>query len=395
MVWPMARPLTRLQGQRVALVTNIPRPYRIPLYETLSQQIVRQGGMFKVLFYSDPQRHARRQEAHTPPGQFASASVAGLEIPLGYERILALPTALLPTLQRDRPTAVISGTFGPVGYLTWLYTRMTGIPYIQWSGATCVTEGPGLSRARLTQGWLARRARSSITYGTAARDYLVQLGARHERVVVGVNTVDTAWFAHEAYQAQARAAQLKAQHGLAGVQLLYVGSLIERKGLGRVLEALAHVDQSLSWQLHIVGGGPDEDALQARAATLGLLPHMHFWGAQPSSQLPLFYALADVFLFPSLEEVWGLVLNEAMACGLAVVASSRAGATFDLVKSGVNGLVVDPERTSDLADIITTLVEDASLRARLGAAAVTTIQQRATLDHSAAAFLRALDLALA
>jgi glycosyltransferase involved in cell wall biosynthesis len=95
-----------------------------------------------------------------------------------------------------------------------------------------------------------------------------------------------------------------------------------------------------------------------------------------------------------LDEVWGLVLNEAMSSGLPAIASSLAGATRDLVEDGVNGLVVDPRDIQSLADALKRLIVSSELRARLGSAAAASIRQKATIEHSADAFMRAIDLAL-
>jgi len=387
--------LTSLKGKRIALVTNIPRPYRVPLYEALSKRIAEAGGKLKIFFYSDVRRHVRRQGSGTPEGQYASLQVAGLEIRLGYERVVSIPVPLVPALWKYRPDVVVSGTFGLTGYLTWLYTRIRRVPYIQWSGAIDVEQSKTGRLKMLTQGFLARRAHACVSYGTAARDFLLRLGARPEKVITGVNTVDTNFFIERAAEARAEALNLKSERGFTGVNLLYVGGLVPRKGLAHVLQALSLLPgEAGDFHLHVVGSGPEEDRMQALAARLGLGSRVHFWGAQAPERVALFYALADLFVFPSLEEVWGLVLNEAMACGLAVIASPLAGATRDLVEDGVNGLVVDPRDVHALSGALRRLIQDGAMRVALGAAAASTIQQKATIEHSASAFSQAIDLVL-
>ncbi len=395
MVQALDSHLSISMGLRVALVTNIPRPYRQSLYERLSTQLSQTGGNIKVFYYSDPERHIRRQGSLACNGKYASASVAGPEIRLKYERVLSIPTGLIPALNTFRPDVVIAGSFGPPGYFAWIYTRKTGIPYIQWSGSIAARPNGNDRLMRIWQSFLARRARVCLTYGTSARDYLVDLGVPQTRVVVGVNTVDlTAFQGKKARPGRENPTVAPVQLGSA-LNLLCVGSFVPRKGHHQLLEALHQIqDQAGSIFLHLVGTGPDEANLKAQAKRLGLEERVQFWGAQPPEKVPFFYALADVFVFPSLYDVWGLVLNEAMACGLPVIASSLAGATRDLVIDGQNGLVVDPRQVPALADALRSLIGDPNLRARMGRAAAKTIQKKATLEHSVGAFMRAIQLAL-
>jgi glycosyltransferase involved in cell wall biosynthesis len=162
-----------------------------------------------------------------------------------------------------------------------------------------------------------------------------------------------------------------------------------------VLDALSRIAGVVgTFHLHLVGAGPFEADLRAKADRLGLAERVHFWGARPPETMPLFYALADVFVFPSLYDVWGLVLNEAMASRLPVVASTLAGATRDLVEEGITGLAVDPQDVPALAAALRRLIMDPALRYRMGTAAAQVVEQKATIVHSAAAFLRAIHLAL-
>jgi glycosyltransferase involved in cell wall biosynthesis len=386
----MDRTLEPLRGKRVALVTNIPRPYRQPLYATLQQALARQGAEFTVFFYSDQSRHARRRQTLVAAGDYPSVSAAGLEISLGYERVISLPTRFAPALWRYRPDVVLSGAFGAVGLFAWLYTNLCGIPYIQWSGVTPVRESGRLGY--MIHAFLARHAEVCLSYSSVAREHLIAMGARPERVIQGVNAVDTAFFAEGCERARPDAERLKREHKLDGINLLCVSNLLPRKGLNLLIDAFSRTAHQT--HLHFVGGGPAEAELRAQVEAAGLAGRVHFWGAQRPEDVPLYYALADVFVFPSLYDVWGLVLNEAMACGLPPVASTLAGATRDLVEDGVNGFAVDPRDVPALAAALQRLIGDADLRARLGAAAARTIQEKATIAHSAEAFLRAIQLAL-
>jgi glycosyltransferase involved in cell wall biosynthesis len=82
------------------------------------------------------------------------------------------------------------------------------------------------------------------------------------------------------------------------------------------------------------------------------LPGVHFYGFRQVEENPVFYALADAFILPSLWEEWGLVVNEAMASGLPVIVSKTAGCATDLVQEGVNGFTFDPGNVEQLAQLM-------------------------------------------
>lgn len=387
--------LTFLRGRRVALLTNIPRPYRMPLYAALNQRIVEADGEFRVFYYSDLRRHAQRRGSYTIDGNFPSELIDGVEFSLSFERIVSLPSGMGRQLGLFNPHVLICGSFGLPGYLGWWYTRLHHSAYIQWSGAwegaVPFTES---KRYRLHQGFLARQARACVTYGTLASEYLSSLGVHDEHIVTGVNAVDVRFFQEQAPQRAAAAAQIRQQHGLHGVNILFVGNLSERKGARQLLEAFARLPAASGAALHFVGNGPLEAELRLQAQALGLQAQVFFWGQQLPQDVSLYYTLADVFVFPSVYEPWGLVLNEAMACGLPVIASSLAGATRDLVQDGVNGFIIDPRNPAALAETLTRLIADPGLRQRMGEQARRTIEQKATIEHSAQAFIRAIEFAV-
>jgi glycosyltransferase involved in cell wall biosynthesis len=114
-----------------------------------------------------------------------------------------------------------------------------------------------------------------------------------------------------------------------------------------------------------------------------------FEGFVDQHSLPERFAAADLFAFPTLEDPFGIVLLEAAATGLPVVASSRAGVTADLVRDGVNGLVADPDDVAGFARLLVELTDDPSSRRRLGQAAHETTLER-TPQAAARGYLEAI-----
>jgi glycosyltransferase involved in cell wall biosynthesis len=147
--------------------------------------------------------------------------------------------------------------------------------------------------------------------------------------------------------------------------ILFVGRLVESKGIDDLLEAVAALDGRQ--ELHFVGRG-ERTRIQNRAAALGIDDDVVCHGEVPHPDLPAYHAGADVFCLPSHKESFGMANLEAMACGLPVVTTDLEGIGTYL-SNGENGLLARVGDPPDLADKLTMLVESPSLRSRLGAQA--------------------------
>jgi glycosyltransferase involved in cell wall biosynthesis len=157
------------------------------------------------------------------------------------------------------------------------------------------------------------------------------------------------------------------------VTVSFVGRLEPEKGVDLLLRASALAEGAHS--LVIAGVGSEEQRLRRLAAELGIASRVRFAGSVAQTELPTLLQGSDLLVLPSIStkrfrEPWGLVVNEAMNCGLPVVASDAVGATAGgLVVHGSTGLVVPERRVDALAAALDELVVDSSKRRRLGDAA--------------------------
>lgn len=169
-------------------------------------------------------------------------------------------------------------------------------------------------------------------------------------------------------------------------RLLTVARLHPVKGLDVMLDAL-HALRDMSWQWTVVGDGPEHDTLVAQARRLGLSDRVHFAGARPHHDLPSAYQEADVFVLPSRSEGLPVVLMEAMASALPVVAT-RVGGVAEIVDDGVSGSLVPADDPASLADALRQVLSDPVRAMRMGHANRAKAAQAFSIDEQAKALMR-------
>lgn len=172
--------------------------------------------------------------------------------------------------------------------------------------------------------------------GARSREYFAHYGVPPERLFHAPHFVDNAWFAARAADARLRREEVRRENGLSRTAAvgLFVGRLIESKRPFDFLRAVAKVSPERPVHLAFVGAGPLESQIVSSARELGV--DARVLGFRNQSELPAIYAACDFLLLGS-EETWGLVVNEAMACGLPAIVSATAGCAPDLIDEGETG----------------------------------------------------------
>ncbi len=218
--------------------------------------------------------------------------------------------------------------------------------------------------------WFFRGVHAAMAIGSLNREFYRYYGVPEERIFPCPHAVDNAHFAAVSAQYREQRDGLRRELGIApeDVVFLYAAKMTALKAPLEMLEAYRRATQGESRAaLLMVGEGP----LRAEAEAFVRqhdLRKVVFTGFVNQSELPKYYALSDVHVRPDgiYRGDWGFTVNEAMACGLAVVASDKIGATYDLVRHGGNGYVVKFGDLEDLAGALRRLTGDAEMTRRLG-----------------------------
>jgi glycosyltransferase involved in cell wall biosynthesis len=220
-----------------------------------------------------------------------------------------------------RPDAVISNEMGFRTILALAYGSLFRKPVWVWWGGTLHSERGIRGLRKIVRRVVSLWADHWISYGQTSTEYLRRLGVKPEQILELQNAVD-----EERFQLDAEPAWTLEPKPV----FLHVGQFIERKGLGSLLDAAAILQkQGCEFSLLLVGSGRDKQKLEQRAAKLGL-KNTYFRSAQPPQKMPSVYRSADAVIFPTREDVWGLVANEAILSGIPVLCSKHAGCAPEL-----------------------------------------------------------------
>lgn len=352
------------QKCRLLLLSEIISPYRIPVFNALAQH---EAVDLHVVFLAETDAALRQWLVYKDDIHFSYEVLPSWRFRLGKHNVL-LNWGLRSRLKKFSPSVIICGGynyFASWEALSW--AQRHHVDLILWSESNRHDiRGGRLWIESLKARFLSRCARFVVP-GRASREYLQSLGSTQE-IVTAPNAVDNGWFRVRAESVRVHAAEFRVKFGLPERFLLFVGRLVPEKGVFDLLDAYAKLEGNLRSQVGLVfaGDGSSRQELERRAQRIAP-GTIRFPGFAHREDLAGLYALAEVLILPTHSDTWGLVVNEAMACGLPIIVSDVAGCAADLVEDGCNGYVVPPRDLEKLSLAIDPIVRNPELGPRMGA----------------------------
>lgn len=321
-----AKQMSSISKKRLAIMVNVVAPYRLPIYQYL-------GEVFDLKVFSGKRENNRSwtlpvdSKVHIEEAWgwvFPVSTKTGIDGVRDTHYVHINPGLLLK-LWRFKPDVVVSNEMGFRSLVALLYGFIFRVPVWIWWGGTLHSERNASRLTRFVRHQIVRHAKHWISYGKEASEYLRSLGVKDKCILQIQNCVEQEKFT------QIPASKSGLLEGLQGPVLLCVGQLLERKGLSQLIESCARLaKQGLKFSLVLVGNGPERNALVKLAEDQGfqgllILPN------QNQERINQLYHEADLFVFPTLEDIWGLVVNEALWAGMPVVCSRYAGCAVELI----------------------------------------------------------------
>lgn len=302
----------------VLWLTNLASPYRRPVWEALARHVD-----LDVRLLENDDRLGRDVDANRGSDWVADRgegyrlkSIRAVRVARKEARFYALLS-----LPRVRVSAVLLGGWeSPAYWQVLLWAKLTGARTVGFYESILHTQNfPHGIVARMRALYFSSLD-AVVVPGTAAREALLSMGVPSERIVTGFNAVDGRRLA----EAARRQRKVLDAQSPPGHHYAYVGQLIERKGVDMLIDAFAAVREPGD-SLAIYGRGNLRDDLRRRSARLGVDDAVSFEGYVLNERIPEALADKHTLILPSRQEVWGLVVNEALAVGMHAVVSDVAG----------------------------------------------------------------------
>ncbi len=285
----------------------------------------------------------------------------------GYDRGFIIPSLkIVPSVLEFRPKVIIA-----VAFSLWTFLVLLLKPWTKWKmvifyeGDSPTIGGSQRGMRRFWRSLIARYTDAFITNSGGGRKYLVdQLGIGEDRVFVKPCEVpDPTISFHIKDEQSVPPMSATASRPV----FLFIGQLIERKGISYLLDACRLLKSRgyTSWSLLIVGDGQRRPELVDYTRSMELDQFVHWMGWIRNENLGSYFRSSDVFVFPTLEDTWGVAVLEAMLFEKPILCSKFAGAS-EMIRENENGFVFDPHRTERFAELMGKFIEDPFLIKSMG-----------------------------
>ncbi|MFY7829673.1 MAG: glycosyltransferase family 4 protein [Flectobacillus sp.] len=268
-------------------------------------------------------------------------------------------TGMLSAIQRFKPDVVnITGYYDLAFWVVLFYCKLNGIKTILSNESTAGDHQRKGFKEKL-KAFFVRQFDGFFNFGTLSAKYMTELGARPHQLLVNKNCVDNQSIRSIYKNAYLNREQSQINQNLHQHNFIFVGRLIPFKNLPVLMEAFQEAlaqTKARNWGLILLGDGEQKVELEKIVSENGF-KQITFLPSVGWKEVPTYLALADVLVLPSYSEPWGLVVNEAMACGMPVIVSERCGCAPDLVQNQRNGIIINPYSGKELANALASFMD--------------------------------------
>jgi 1,2-diacylglycerol 3-alpha-glucosyltransferase len=350
---------------RLVIITEIISPYRIPLFNALA---CRPDMDLHVIFLGETDPELRGWRVYKEEIKFSFQVLSSWRRRIGRYNAL-LNAGLWSTLNKSKPHVVVCGGYSY--FASWealLWAQHHEVPFLLWSESNQQDQRHRHAVIEFLKRRFLRRCDGFVVPGRSASEYIKGHQIEGKSIFIAPNAVDNQLFADAAEVARKDAGQHRQRLRLPQRYFLFVGRLVREKGVYELLAAYSRLDGKLRQDvgLVIVGDGPCLSQMQQLAGSISPGSVM-FSGFVHRDELGAYYGLAEALVLPTYTDTWGMVVNEAMACGLPVIVSAAAGCSADLIHESWNGTLVKPRDADGLEAAMTRVATQTDLRRSMGA----------------------------
>lgn len=351
--------------RRLVIVTEIISPYRIPLFNALAQH---PDVVLHIIFLGETDPALRQWQVYKEEINFSFQVLPSWRRRIGGYNAL-LNSGMAKALGKSLPDVILCGGYSYLASWQALHwARRHHLPFLLWSESNLQDFRRSHALTEFLKKQFLHRCSGFVVPGQSALEYVRAHQAKENSIFIAPNAVDNDLFAHAAEKTRRNGAALRKELALPNRYFLFVGRLVREKGVFELLRAYASLNQQLREKIGLVfvGDGVSRSLLEKEATSISA-GTIRFAGFAQREQLGAYYGLADALVLPTYTDTWGMVVNEAMACGLPLIVSRAAGCAADLVRENWNGLLVKPKDIPGLESAMSLLAESSSLSKTMGA----------------------------
>lgn len=344
--------------KKIILINNIISPTCIYICKNINNQLKPLGIDFEVIFLSVSDKNRNWEKEKNIPFKYEVLENFAIRFNGKDLNTFFINTSIIKKLNEKNPDKIICfGWDHFAAYAANYWARKNKKKFLLWSGSTKYEKSWRRMIFKPLVKHLIKKTSEFIAYGTRAKEYLISLGVAPNEIQIFYHAIDFDYFSENLKKfSDKNKDELKKQLGIkTSKTILFSGRLLKMKGIFEMVEGFGkYYKQDNDVSLLIMGTGPDENKLKEFIEKRGI-KNIIFTKFIQFKELYKYYAISDLLLFPTRQDIWGLVINEALACGLPVITTEVAGASIDLIEEGKNGYIIklnSPEKiTSSIKKI--------------------------------------------
>lgn len=346
---------------KILFLSNVPVPYRVDFFNELGKKCD-----LMVLFERNSSAIRDKSWNYFEANHFKAILLNGLKFRVAN----ALCPSVIKYLKKNKyDHIVVTNYSGPTGLLAILYMKLKKIPYEIESDGGFAKNGVGFKEK--IKKWAISGADCCFSTADVHDEYYMKYGVKKEKIYrypfSSIRNMDilTKTLSNE------EKASYKKQIGITEKRMvLAIGQFTYRKGFDLLIQASDKIQTDVG--IYIVGGEPSENYINLKKAHNS--ETIHFENFKSKEELAVFFKAADIFVLPTREDIWGLVINEAMAYGLPVITTDKCIAGLELVDSQ-NGEIIKIDSVDEIADSINRIISNTELLTTMSQQSIVKIRQ--------------------
>lgn len=340
--------------KNVLFITNIPSPYRVDFFEEFSKKV-----NLTVWFENDKVDYREWESNYTDKGfdyknfNFSNRSK------------LSITKELFNLLKNNQfDTYIVGGYSTPIGMISIICLKILKKEFILNADGGFIKNDNKINF--MIKRFFISAANYWLSSGENCTNYLLHYGAKKENIYK-YPFASVKYKENELIELDNESKQLiKSKYKLNNIVILTIGSFIKRKGIDVLLEAINLLNkrqENLDISVVIVGGGELKESYYRYIEANGIT-NVVLLDFLQKEELNKLYKVADIFVLPTREDIWGLVINEAMEFGLPIICSNKAASAYDLIEG--NGKIFESENVEELASNLEELILNEDKRIEYG-----------------------------